>query len=156
MTINCKYHKKETKNLFYDAFRAGIVFNKSCYECKYRTETSADIRIGDYWGPKFKRNHNGVSMICVNTRNGKKLLDYLAINKRIVIKKQPIEDYYNIQQTINTIIPEEYEKMIDDLKNDKTKLKEFSTKYCKNKLRYNKMINLLIPVYNKLKGKKDG
>ena len=46
--------------------------------------------------------------------------------------------------------------MIDDLKNDKTKLKEFSTKYCKNKLRYNKMINLLIPVYNKLKGKKDG
>lgn len=156
MTINCKYHKKETKNLFYDAFRAGIVFNKSCYECKYRTETSADIRIGDYWGPKFKRNHNGVSMICVNTRNGKKLLDYLAINKRIVMKKQPIEDYYNIQQTINKIIPEEYEKMIDDLKNDKTKLKEFSTKYCKNKLRYNKMINLLIPVYNKLKGKKDG
>ena len=152
ISINSRYHKKEDRDLFYDVFRTEIAFNKSCYECKYRTKTYADIRIGDYWGPKFKDNKNGVSMICINTLNGKKMVEYLSKQKRIKLEKQPITDYYKIQQTINTMIPTLYDKIILDLKDDKIKLKNISKKYCKRKLRHGKMIKILTPVYNKLKG----
>lgn len=153
MSINSKYHKSEKKDLFYDVFRTQVVYNKSCYECKYRITTNADLRIGDYWGTKFKKNRKGVSMVLVDTKRGKELLEKLIENKRINASKQTIEDYLISQQTVNISVPILYEQMISELKNENTNLKEFSKKYCKGELRYNKIKKIVLKIYSKIKGK---
>ena len=153
MSINLEYHKCEDKDLFYDAFRTEIVYNKSCYNCKYRTKTNADIRIGDYWGPKFKKEQNGVSMVIARTERGKKELERLVEDNKIKMEKQDIMDYFKIQQTENIAIPLLYEQMIAELKNDNISLKEISKKYCKSELRYNNIVKIILDIYSKLKGK---
>lgn len=44
----------------------------TCYECAYRTASAADIRLGDYWGPRYKDDKNGVSMVIAMTITGEK------------------------------------------------------------------------------------
>lgn len=150
ININSEYHKKEDKDLFYDVFRTGVAYNKSCYECKYRTKTLADIRLGDYWGTKFENNRNGVSMVIVNTKRGQDVLNELVEKKKITMKSQPITDYFNIQQTVNNGIPKLYNQIIDELKNDDIRLKDISYKYCKNILREDKLKRVIFKIYRKV------
>ncbi len=156
MTINNTYHQDESKNLFYDFFETNMVFNDSCYECKYRTRTLADIRIGDYWGDKFAKEQNGVSMVIINTEKGKKLIQDLIDSNKIKAEKQTIQDYFTIQQTVNTHIPLIQEEVIEKLKNNKYTLKEISKKYCKSELRHKKMMKKILPIYIKIKDRLDG
>ena len=153
MSINSKYHKSEKKDLFYDFFRTQIVYNKSCYECKYRAKTNADIRLGDYWGPKFKKEDDGISMVIVNTKNGEKLLQELINNKQISAEKQPIEDYFKSQQTVNDTMPLLYNQIIAELNDEETSLREISKKYCKDELRYNEIKRKIYGIYNKIRGR---
>ena len=54
----------------------------TCYECAYRTASAADIRLGDYWGPRYKDDKNGVSMVIAMTITGEKILEELKeLNK---------------------------------------------------------------------------
>lgn len=153
ISINSKHHEKENKSLFYHFFNLGNIYNKSCYHCKYRKKTAADIKIGDYWGKKFKNNKKGVSMVIVNTKNGEKILEELKKEKRIQLDVQPIDDYFKIQQTENIAIPIMYEQTIAELENENINLKKLSQKYCKEELMDNKIKNTIFNVYNKIKRK---
>lgn len=53
-------------------FLSDQCLGKACYErCKFKNESSsADIRIGDFWGNTFANNENGVSAIAVFTEKG--------------------------------------------------------------------------------------
>lgn len=67
------------------AFSKGITLREACYNCKYcSSKRMGDITIGDFWGiekiyPKLYDKH-GVSLVIVNTENGRKIFDELKYN----------------------------------------------------------------------------
>lgn len=150
-----KYLKRERKDNFYHFFLRGNCYMDSCYECKFRNSSSADIRIGDYWGPRFKKNNTGVSMVLPMTNAGEKILSILHDEKLIYLEKTDITDYFKYQQTVNKPKPNEYERIIADLRDNKSNLKKLANKY----LRYYEMSEktlrflriLLFPLIQKMK-----
>ena len=103
---------------------------QSCFECNYRKNTSADIRIGDYWGPKYRNDKTGVSMIIAHTQVGKEIIEELKENNIAKITEQPIEDYFKYQDCNNPIIPVFYDELQKSLSNSDINLSEISLKYC--------------------------
>lgn len=156
MCINKKYYIDENKNKFYDFFCLGNIYGKHCYECKYRTSYCSDIRVGDFWGEKFKNNKNGVSMVLVNTKKGEEVLNKLVEAGRVNAKLENIEDYYKSQQVVNGSIPKDRTKIINDLENENISLKNISNKYCKEDMREEKIMRFLIKIYSKVKRSKNG
>lgn len=127
---NNKIHSaEELKDSFYHFFTVGNVYNDCCYECKYRDSSMADIRVGDYWGPKFDKNNKGVSMVIPFTEKGKNKIKELEERKLLVISKENIDDYFKYQQSINFRKPLEYYQIIEDLGNDKLSLEIIDKKY---------------------------
>ena len=61
ITTDGKTIEKDNESLFYQFYDARNVYIESCYECEYRNASAADIRIGDFWGPKFADNQKGVT-----------------------------------------------------------------------------------------------
>lgn len=65
------YLSKKAKDSFYELFFSDYILNESCYDCKMRSTLEyTDIRLGDFWGKKFVRNHRGVSGVSVATAVG--------------------------------------------------------------------------------------
>ncbi len=65
-------------DFFLNSFLGNIALNQPCYSCKFRrTDSSADIRIGDFWGEKYQRNNTGVSAALALTDTGKTILESL-------------------------------------------------------------------------------
>lgn len=63
------------KNAFFRHFLRRNCANETCYTCPYEGLCSeADIRVGDFWGKKYKRNNAGVSRVIAFTENGKTVL----------------------------------------------------------------------------------
>lgn len=61
---------------FYRLFLSDVCLGKACYKkCKYKHgHSSADIRIGDLWGTKFRTDEKGVSGVLTFTEKGERLL----------------------------------------------------------------------------------
>lgn len=66
-------------NLFYKLFFLDICLNKCCHgDCKYKLfSSSADIRIGDFWGDKYKHVDSGVNVIMSFTDKGDDVIEGL-------------------------------------------------------------------------------
>lgn len=65
------YLSKKAKDSFYELFFSDYILNESCYDCKMRSTLEyTDIRLGDFWGKKFVKNHRGVSGVSVATAVG--------------------------------------------------------------------------------------
>lgn len=61
---------------FYELFFSDQVLNDSCKDCKLRgTLEYTDIRLGDFWGKKYLKNHRGVSAVSLVTELGTKYLE---------------------------------------------------------------------------------
>ncbi len=125
------YTCKDTKDLFFRFFKTGNCLADCCYECNYRTSGCADIRLGDYWGEKYKNDKKGVSMVLSLTQKGEILLKSLHNNKRIDLIQNDLSDYWTIQIPQNVKKPIFYERLLTDLKNDRVSLKVLAKKYCK-------------------------
>ena len=107
------------KDLFYAFFLAGNCYAESCYECNYRCSSCADIRIADYWNPKFYKTHkNGISMCIPLTEKGKDILYRLENENRISCNPADIQDMFKFQQTKNTFVPLERESVLEAFKSD--------------------------------------
>ncbi len=128
---NIIYKKNQNHDDFYLFFNNGICFNESCFECPYRTKSSADIRMGDYWGNRFKNERDGISMIIAMTEVGNNLIEDFKNKKEAVITNQNINDYYLSQYPINRNIPLDRKALICDLKKDGISLKTIRKKYFK-------------------------
>lgn len=63
-------------DMFFTLFLSDACLGKACYDqCKYKYDHSAaDIRIGDLWGKKYRKEEKGVSGVVVFTSRGKDLL----------------------------------------------------------------------------------
>ena len=75
--INKKLYKK---NIFKELFYKNIILRPSCTKCNYANfKRVSDITIGDFWGiekyyPNFY-DKNGVSLVIINTTNGKEMFE---------------------------------------------------------------------------------
>ena len=155
MKINNKL-LNENNCLFYDFFSLGNVYNNSCYECNYRDASCADIRLGDYWGEKFKKNKLGVNMVLIGSTQGKKIIKKLANQNRIFLRKESIDDYYSVQQNVNYSAPNERILILNDLKRDKLTLKSISNKYCRTIKWERAILEKLSCIYRLIKGVVNG
>lgn len=72
------YSRKIEKDMFYVFYLGDYCFNEPCYDCKYKMDnSSADIRVGDLWGEKYKKQTDGVSAVLALTEKGKSIIDEL-------------------------------------------------------------------------------
>ena len=75
ITYSSRYSQGDA---FYRLFLCDSCLGKACYDkCKYKyRSSSADIRIGDLWGKKYRENEEGVTGVVVFTEKGKEVLKH--------------------------------------------------------------------------------
>ncbi|WP_255491343.1 Coenzyme F420 hydrogenase/dehydrogenase, beta subunit C-terminal domain [Dysgonomonas sp. ZJ279] len=85
------YSRLSKNDLFYKLFLGNACLGKACYDhCKYKlANSSADIRIGDFWGKTYSNNNDGVSSVVVFTEKGESLISEL--NRNCVFIAHPVE-----------------------------------------------------------------
>ncbi len=125
------HKEKERKDAFYAFFRRGLCDMHSCSECPYRERSSADLRIGDYWGQRFKDDKEGVSMIIANNHRGAELVSMLQNDNACIISEFPLEEYWKIQAPYNLNPSLMRERIIKELKDDNRTIDEMRKEYCK-------------------------
>lgn len=114
---------------FFRMFEAGNCYMESCYECRWRSDSEADIRLGDYWGPRFEEDKTGVSMIVCFTEKGRRAAMDAASACGAIAESQPIEDYLKYQQRNNIPKPVFYDTLMRELKSKDKKLESFVDRY---------------------------
>ena len=139
---------KENIDEFYNFFSRNYIYNKSCYECPYRENSSADIRIGDFWGEKFQKDKSGVSMVICMTEKGNNLIKELKKNNdmKAIINEETMDDYFKYQDISNRNEPFYREELIKKIKNNED-LKKLMRKYCK----YDRFVERLVPIYRRIR-----
>lgn len=118
----------QDNDLFYRSFCIGNCYSESCYECNFRTSSGADIRLGDYWGDKYK-DKNGTSMVITVTQAGEKIIKELE-TQQIDCFEGSIEDYMRYQQTFNLNPPFYYKQLLRHLNDGQMSMKDFDKIYC--------------------------
>ena len=117
-----EYKQTVYNDLFYYFYLRNLVMNPACYNCKFRHDlSSADIRLGDFWGAKYKSFNDGVGLVILLTSKGENLWSQTKFGFRY--ENCTTEDIY-ISQKIGTIpMPDKYAYIIS-LLNSGTDLKE--------------------------------
>ena len=93
---NTIYSSSPMHNDFFDLFFCNQVLNDACFDCKARSTLKyTDIRLGDFWGPKYHSNLTGISGVAVVTKKGEELLD--AISKDVLLRKESFEIFLPYQ-----------------------------------------------------------
>ena len=123
------YREETVKDYYMRFFGAGFCYQKSCYDCRWRDRTEADLRIGDFWGPRFEKDETGVSMVLCGTPTGAELLRQVAASGKGVLTQQPISDYLTYQQTVNFAPPLFRDELVSRLGNEKETLPLLDDKY---------------------------
>lgn len=139
-----RYMRNDRKDLFYIFFRNSLCDMEGCYDCPYREKSGADIRIGDYWGPRYEKNEDGVSMVIGITSKGVQLIADLSGEK----EEHPLKEFWDVQSPYNRQKPLFYEALIDELKNPDRLLNEIRVKYAKGYEIREKLGNLKNKIYN--------
>lgn len=120
------YVEHKERDPFLKLFSMGVVNQESCFTCPFRNKSSADIRLGDYWGNRFKDNEEGVSMVIVNSSRGQEILD--AIRDEITITKQDIKDRFGQQHT-DYEYPKYYKRSLEMLNDSQFLFKDVVNLY---------------------------
>lgn len=105
-------------NMFYEFFFNNLVLNDSCYECKYKAmQSNSDIRVGDYWGERFKEDKKGVSCIVAFTVKGEQKIKEILENCNW--QQAEIEDVLKAQMKTSPPLRKERKKILKKLKGKK-------------------------------------
>lgn len=114
---------------FFRMFEVGNCYNETCYECRWRVDSEADVRLGDYWGPKFRSDHTGVNMVVCFTQTGCNIMEQLRSAEVGTVQEQPIEDYLTHQQSLNLPKPVFYDALLAQLQNPASRITDLVDKY---------------------------
>lgn len=89
-----KYYGARETEMFWQVFFENILLSDACYKCQVRKEySSADLRIGDYWGDRFQNHADGVSAVFACTSQGKEVVEGLiSANCFRVLKESDAAD----------------------------------------------------------------
>lgn len=82
------------EDLYMQGYFQGLCMRESCYTCQYKNfHSGSDITMGDFWGAdvlaKDFYDKSGVSLCCVQSDKGEKLLNVAKIN--LDIKEMPLD-----------------------------------------------------------------
>ena len=135
------YVEHKERDPFLKLFSMGVVNQESCFTCPFRNKSSADIRLGDYWGNRFKDNEEGVSMVIVNSSRGQEILD--AIRDEITITRQDIKDRFGQQHT-DYEYPKYYKRSLEMLKDSQFSFKDVVNLYETDYDRFKRTIKNII------------
>lgn len=84
-------YSSKYNDAFYELFFSNDAMNESCYDCLIRSSLDyTDIRIGDYWGPKYDRDTEGVSAVLLCTEKGEKVFN--NISNRFIVHQEKFSD----------------------------------------------------------------
>lgn len=95
------------RDFFVKAFFDDVLLNNSCMDCSYRQEMSgADIRIGDFWGARFRADKEGVSAVLILTEQGNDFWNSLSDDMEVIgeysvkecVNAQSVRPYTNLKQ----------------------------------------------------------
>lgn len=90
------YNSTPMHNEFFDLFFCNQVLNDSCNTCKLRgTLEYTDIRLGDFWGPDFRKTLRGMSGVSVTTERGRALFD--KITHLLEMREMPASSFFPYQ-----------------------------------------------------------
>lgn len=136
VTDEKEYVASRKKDPFLKIFSMGVMNQKECFTCQYRNKSEADIRLGDYWGERYKKSEKGYSMTLLNSYKGEKIFKKFLKENSVIYKKMPIDDRLG-QQHSDYPIPKYYEKSFEVL--------------LKTSNSMNKIINMYDPLLTRLK-----
>lgn len=130
-TINNKTHvSREFTDLFYQH----LVFNKTCFSCKFKSlERQGDISLADAWGPLKEEylDNKGTSLVLVNSDKGAEFFE--ACSNVINYYECDMQSFLQPPLRHNYEIPKEYDAFWQDI--DKLEWKELYKKYSKTSLK---------------------
>ncbi len=108
------YTGRMRKDLFYHFYLSNVCLNDACYKCCFRLDyVYSDIRLGDFWGPKYKDDKSGVSLVTANTEKGLEILESLKHN--IILEEVSAADLLKAQPTRGIAVPEKRRAIMDML-----------------------------------------
>lgn len=136
-----EYIKNREKDIFYLYFLNSKCNSDSCYSCLFRNKSCADIRLGDYWGERYKNNEQGYSMVTLNTELGEKI--FMDLKEKIFCEKMDVKERF-VQQTEQSKKPKEYNKIKKDLKKNMPHFYRVVNKY--KLLNFKKKIKKIIKI----------
>ena len=107
------------KNMFYRFFFNNLCLNDSCYECNYKALKSvADIRVGDFWGSKYKDDKEGVSGCFAFTEKGQLVLKEVAESGEFV--EETVQGVLEEQMHDSPVLKKERTVLLKALKGKKS------------------------------------
>lgn len=78
------YGRRET-DLFWQVFFENVLLGDACQVCRARkTESRADLRLGDYWGARFQHRSDGVSAVFACTAKGREAVEALLRDGKVM------------------------------------------------------------------------
>lgn len=109
------YSGRMRKDLFYNFYLSNVCLNDACYRCSFRLDNVySDIRLGDFWGPRYADDKKGVSLVTANTRKG---LDFLeSLKDEIILEEASASDLLAAQPTRDIAVPGKRKAIIDMLR----------------------------------------
>ncbi len=114
---------------YFKLFEANNCYSEACYNCSWRDCSEADIRIGDYWGERFKDDNTGVSIVTVFTPRGNEAISLLKESDLGNVIEQTVEDYTKFQQTKNIPSPIYRSELMERLKHGTDSIELLSEHY---------------------------
>ena len=113
------YHDTTAIRTWQYMFFAGLLQNKSCFNCKFATRKRySDITLSDFWGIEkvdmnMANETKGLSMVMINTQKGKELFESV---KNIQRKLEPLNTSIAQQANLNGghNKPDNYEEFWND------------------------------------------
>ncbi len=148
-------------NSYYWAFMKGLNYRESCYQCNFSAiDRVGDITLGDFWDAGITNINcdisKGVSLVLVNTVNGKKYIEELTERKHIVLASCSKDIAVNSQTHLSRPVsrPETRSVIYKDL--NEMGYSYIEKHYClPPKYVIYKIINMMpIKFRNKLKGRR--
>ena len=121
---HCEHQRRDP---YFLMFEAGQCYARCCYECPWRATSAADVRIADYWGPRFADDKTGVSMVLAMTERGREVVD--GLREAGAVEGQGFDDYKNYQQGRNFPIPVFRDDLLDELANPDTDIEAVAREY---------------------------
>lgn len=113
-------------NIFYKFFFSNLCLNDSCYKCDYKAyNTSADIRVGDFWGTKYKDDRKGVSCSVAMTERGAEVIEKLK--NCCTVTEAFTEDVLEEQMVKSPVLHKERTKVMKALKSERSLEKIYNT-----------------------------
>lgn len=141
---------RQRRDPFFLLFEFGLCYARCCYECPWRSASAADVRLGDYWGPRFKWDKTGVSMALAMTEQGRGAVEVLADAGGL--RPQPLDDYLRWQQTENHPEPVFRDRLVRTLADPDVRLEDAVDEFVEPMARRRDVARALSPLVRVVKG----